>query len=82
MAKMCKTCIFRPGNLMNLEPGRVKQMVRDATKAESCIPCHETIHGQAEGEAICRGFYEKFPTLPIKLAEAMNRLVEVSLAKK
>lgn len=77
MAEMCPTCIFRPGNLMNLESGRVKQMVRDATKAESCIPCHETTHGGAEGEAICRGFYEKFPTLPIRLAEAIGSLIEV-----
>ena len=78
MAKKCATCIFRPGNLMHLEPGRVKWIVKEATKAESCIPCHETTHGQAEGEAICRGFYDRFPTLPIRLAEAMNLLVEVS----
>lgn len=81
MAKMCPTCIFRPGNLMRLEPVRVKHMVEGATKAESCIPCHETTHNQAEGEAICRGFYEKFPTVPIRLAQALGRLVEITPKK-
>ena len=25
--KKCSTCIFRPGNLMNLNPGRAKEML-------------------------------------------------------
>lgn len=82
MAKMCPTCIFRPGNLMQLPKGRVKWMVKEVQKRDSCIPCHETTHGQAEGEAICRGFYEKFPTLPIRLAEAIGKLVELEPTKK
>jgi hypothetical protein len=43
-ARMCDTCICRPGNLMELEEGRVEQMVALATMAESCIPCHETLN--------------------------------------
>src|ERR1017187_5870798 len=42
-AEMCETCIFRPGNLMNLSEGRVESMVQEATKRDSCIPCHETL---------------------------------------
>lgn len=31
------------GNLMNMAPGRVEQMVREAVRNESCIPCHQTL---------------------------------------
>src|SRR5476651_2454024 len=55
-ARMCDTCIFRPGNLMNLEEDRVEQMVAQATRAESCIPCHQTLSGK---QAVCRGFFER-----------------------
>ena len=37
-SRMCDTCIFRPGNGMQLRRGRVAQMVRDATRLDSCIP--------------------------------------------
>jgi hypothetical protein len=31
LAEQCATCIFRPGNLMELCPGRVRGMVAEAT---------------------------------------------------
>lgn len=79
MPAMCSTCIFRPGNLMTLQPGRVKGMVDEATANESVIPCHKTIHGQREQEAVCRGYYDaqvdRVHTL--WLAAAMNIIEEV-----
>lgn len=54
----CLTCIFRPGNLMRLEPGRVKGMVQGAVGDGSCIPCHSTL-GTAS-PAICRGFWDRY----------------------
>lgn len=48
------TCIFRPGNLMRLKPGRVQQMVRDAIASEGHIVCHSTLG--TEAPAICAGF--------------------------
>lgn len=77
MERMCSTCIFRPGNKMFLDEGRVEQMVAEATAAESCIPCHTTIHDQAKQQAVCRGFYERHATLPIRLAQAMGLIREV-----
>lgn len=53
-AARCGTCIFRPGNLMLLEPGRVQQMVRDAISSEGHIVCHSTL--DTEAPAICAGF--------------------------
>lgn len=57
MAFRCTTCIFRPGNLMHLAPGRVKDMVEAVIRREGHIPCHDTLSynlGDLPG-AICRG---------------------------
>jgi len=81
-ARMCDTCIFRPGNLMYLEEGRVESMVREATKNESCIPCHETTYGQAEGEAVCRGFFDRHATAPLQIAERLGYVLFQSLPTK
>lgn len=51
---LCTTCIFRPGNLMRLEPGRVQGMVQNAIANEGHIVCHSTIGTDAP--AICAGF--------------------------
>lgn len=59
LAEMCATCVFRPGNLMRLAPGRLRGMVRDSVAAGSAITCHSTLYGQAEQEAVCRGFYDR-----------------------
>jgi hypothetical protein len=58
MSDKCSTCIFRPGNLMNLQPGVVKTMVEESVAEGGGITCHKTIHGQREQEATCRGFYD------------------------
>jgi hypothetical protein len=60
MARQCDTCIFRAGNLMHLEPGRVEAMVAGTREVEGGhIPCHETILGQADQRAICRGWWNR-----------------------
>lgn len=68
-SRMCDTCIFRPGNLMRLNAGRVEQMVQDAINADSCIPCHQTLGRRA---AVCRGFYERHATWPLRAAKRMG----------
>lgn len=83
-AEQCETCIFRPGNPMNLRPGRVKEMV-DACKPDGYIICHETLSDDApeldddgqrpmmDDEAICRGFLDAGhrPTL-VQVAERLG----------
>lgn len=68
--KMCNTCIFRPGNLMDLEPGRVDQMIRDAVAKEGTIPCHKTLD-QRHG-AICRGFFDNHKHQMLQIAERLG----------
>jgi hypothetical protein len=75
----CATCIFRPGNIMDLERGRVKQMVGEATGIGGCIPCHKTIRRDDGVEpAICRGYFDAYAErVPaIALARACNRVAE------
>lgn len=71
-SRMCDTCIFRPGNLLNLSKGRVEQMVAQATRAESCIPCHETLNGK---QAVCRGFFERHATQSLQVADRLGFIV-------
>jgi len=72
--RQCKTCIFRPGNLMHLDEGRVEEMVEGATRNESCIPCHHHLHQGEAIEPVCRGFYDRHATKPILVAEAIGIL--------
>jgi hypothetical protein len=69
---MCATCIFRPGNLMNLHPGTVEQLVAGSVKNDAAIPCHETLDG---GNSVCRGFFDRHKTTPLQIAERL-KLVE------
>lgn len=56
---MCRTCIFRPGNLMSLRPGRVQEMVAEARGAWSVISCHDTLDDE---KATCAGYAALRPT--------------------
>ena len=58
MERKCSTCIYRPGNLMHIEPGRKDQMQADAIRDDGVIPCHQTIHGARQQESVCRGFFD------------------------
>lgn len=71
---MCPTCVFRPGNLMRLNPGRLREMIDEATTNESCIPCHHQIWSRGD-DAVCRGFFDRFPTQPLQIADRLD-LVE------
>jgi hypothetical protein len=80
LAEMCGTCIFRPGNLMDLRRGRVAQMVRDAKRNESCIPCHDTLDGRER--AVCRGFYDLHATAPLQTAARLDLIAFDTPQKK
>jgi len=82
LSKRCATCIFRPGNQMHLAPGRLRSLVNGALENDTWIPCHDTLaYGPHPdfGEAICRGFYDRFASASagIRLAEALGGCPEV-----
>ncbi len=71
MASKCSTCIFRPGNLMHLQEGRVEDMVRSCIEENTVIPCHQTLDGP---RAVCRGLWDVHRiNIPIlRMAVAFN----------
>lgn len=63
MAAQCDTCIFRPGNPMHLEQGRLAELVEANRAAGAALICHKTLpygdHPEM-GQAVCRGYYDAF----------------------
>lgn len=59
---------------MHLRAGRVRQMVDEAKANDSAIVCHKTLDGD---NAVCRGFFDRYPTIPLRLAVALDVLREV-----
>lgn len=80
MKRKCSTCIYRPGNLMNLNPGRKDQMEEEAVANQSVIPCHKTLGPEA---AICRGYFDtqKHNVSLLSAAERLGALKEVDDAE-
>lgn len=80
-ADLCPTCIYRPGNLMDLDPGRVQEMTRSAIADEGHVVCHSTLGTPAP--AICAGF-ERHPqggarSLALRFAAArLLRVVRIT----
>ena len=63
LAELCATCIYRPGNLMRLRRGRLRDITDEAVRSDSYITCHSTLAGMSGAQpAVCRGFYDRFST--------------------
>jgi hypothetical protein len=71
LREQCATCIFRAGNRMHLQRGRVRGMVDEVKATDGCIPCHKTLDGD---NAICRGQFDIHPTPTIELAKALDMI--------
>lgn len=57
----CETCVFRPGNVMDLTPGRLRDIIDTNLSRGSALTCHRTIYEDPdEQHAICRGFFDRF----------------------
>jgi hypothetical protein len=60
LSRRCETCLFRPGNLMCLPPGRFEEVVRRNVDAGALLTCHSTLpYGDHPefGPAVCAGFW-------------------------
>jgi hypothetical protein len=61
LSEKCATCIFKPGNKMELREGARDQLVEETLAADSYIVCHSTLpyfkHPEAQ-PAVCRGFWD------------------------
>jgi hypothetical protein len=72
VAVQCSTCVFRPGNKMSLNPGRLADLVRGNVEADSALQCHHTLPGcdHEDEPAVCRAFYDKYKTTPLRVADS------------
>ncbi len=64
LSEQCSTCVGRPGNLMHLRPGRLKDLIQNNIAGSSMgLICHQTLgYGDSPsyGEALCRWFYDTY----------------------
>lgn len=77
--KQCDTCIFKPGNLMQLRPGRLKDHVARILRRDTVALCHEVNFGKRKtqgpkGAAVCKGFYDLYDTTPLQLARRLEQI--------
>lgn len=79
--RKCDTCVFRPGNLMDLQEGRLENMVDDALRNDSWIKCHKSLDtlDHETDNMVCRGFYDVYggQSFGIRLAHAIAGFYEV-----
>jgi len=60
--RRCSTCVFRPGNLMHLVPGRLEQLVAENVERGALLTCHQTLPYGVHPElqpAVCAGFWAR-----------------------
>lgn len=71
-AKQCATCIYGPRSPIDLE--RRHEMEAETKRRDSAIICHSTLDGD---HAVCRGYYDRQETTPLRLAKALWNVREV-----
>lgn len=71
--EMCGTCVFRPGNLMQLRPGALKRVVDANLATGTLLMCHTTTHGQAPEEIACKGFFDRYGERQM-VVQVINRI--------
>lgn len=70
LAAQCATCIFRPGNLMQLQRGRVAEMLKTCIERDTIIPCHEWM--DTKTPAVCRGLFDTGRVAVLQIAERLG----------
>lgn len=67
MSEKCSTCVFRPGNIMHLPPGRLKALTDHAQETGVPFSCHQTLPYASKehseyygGSALCAGAVENY----------------------
>jgi len=79
LSRECRTCIFKPGNLMHLEPGRLREMVDAARGDAGYIICHQTLPyaDSPIPPAVCRGFADRYRTWQLQVMARLWGFLEV-----
>lgn len=56
LSERCRTCVF--GTNPPVPPARVRQVIQDNLREGTLLMCHSTLYGQADAEAMCRGYWD------------------------
>lgn len=82
LADRCSTCVFRPHNLMNLQDGRLQNLVKTNREGDTALTCHQTLEqNKYDAEpAVCRGYFDAYgdEVTPLRLAKIMGLIEEDS----
>lgn len=83
LSDQCATCILRPGNPPGLSPGRLRDLVNAARRADTYVVCHETLLPAAPNingsrPAACRGYWDTYGGGQLgRIMERLNGIVNV-----
>lgn len=62
-SRKCDTCVFHPGNRMDLQPGRLQNLIESNRREGTMLICHKTIdygdHPEV-GQTMCRGYFDAY----------------------
>lgn len=76
LSERCSSCVFRPGNLMHLQPGRLADLTATNRERGTLLICHQTLDhdGDADtAEAVCRGYWDAYGA-DSSVTQVMGRL--------
>lgn len=61
LTRKCSSCIYRPGNQMHLENGRVEEMTQRSRDQDANVICHQSkdMTGELTVNAWCAGSIEE-----------------------
>jgi hypothetical protein len=79
LTKKCSTCIFRPGNKMDLSEGRFRSLVATTDENDSNVICHQSegVMGTWTERAWCAGSVERRPGQFVRILERLRMLREI-----
>jgi len=78
MRKMCETCIFHPGNRMDLRAGRLKELIRETDKDDTNVICHQSkgLLGKVKIKVWCKGSVDRRPGQAVRVTQRLGILKE------
>lgn len=73
----CEHCLF--GKSPVVRKGRKGQIIKDCLKRDTHFLCHVPQVTGDSTEVVCRGFYERYPTQMIRIAQRLNMVFFVDV---
>jgi len=80
MEERCDTCIFRPGNLMDLNKGRLADLIESTDEGDTNVICHKSrsVSGAIHTDAWCKGSVDRRPGKAVRTLREMGLGEEIS----